>query len=119
VTVESATTSTTVAGTTTTLVTADVATTTGENVTMVLSVTQGSCWIVVHEDDANGAELYAGTLSAGGRQTFNSAKRYWVMAGIPDALTISVNGTPHSLSGDAGAFLVTETGVERVEQSAE
>ena len=69
---------------------------------------------MVREDNENGAELYAGTLSAGGQQTFDSAKRYWVMAGIPDALTISVNGTPYSLSGAAGAFVVTETGVERV-----
>jgi cytoskeletal protein RodZ len=99
----------------TTTTSAGVPTTTGENVTMVLSVAQGSCWLVVREDNEDGAELYAGTLSAGGQQTFDSAKRYWVMAGVPDALTVSVNGTPYSLSGPAGAFLVTETGVERVE----
>ena len=97
--------------------TAGVPTTTGENVTMVLAVSQGSCWLVVHEDSENGAELYAGTLSAGGRQTFDTAKRYWLMAGIPDALTITVNGTPYSLTGDAGSFVVTETGVERVQQA--
>ncbi len=95
--------------------TAVVPTTTGENVTMILTVTEGSCWLVVRADNESGAELYAGTLSAGGQQTFNTAKRYWVRAGIPDALTITVNGTPYGLSGEAGAFLVTETGVERVE----
>jgi cytoskeletal protein RodZ len=107
------TTSSTVAESTSTSVAA-VPTTTGQNVTMVLSVLEGSCWLVVREDSENGAELYAGTLSAGGQQTFDSAKRYWVMAGVPDALTISLNGTPYSLSGPAGSFLVTETGVERV-----
>jgi hypothetical protein len=90
-----------------------VATTTGQNVTMVLTVTQGSCWLVVREDNETGAELYAGTLSAGGQQTFDSAKRYWVRAGIPDALSIHVNGTAYSVTGDAGIFLITETGVER------
>jgi cytoskeletal protein RodZ len=105
--------------TSTTTDTADVASTTGENVVMVLEVTDGSCWVVVREDNENGAELYAGTLSAGGKQTFKSAKRYWVRVGVPDALTISVNGMPNRLSGDPGAFLVTETGVERVEQQAE
>ncbi len=93
----------------------EVPTTTGENVNMVLKVNQGSCWLVVHEDSESGAELYAGTLSAGGQQSFDSAKRYWVMAGIPAALTISVNGTPHSPGGGAGSFLVTETGVERAQ----
>jgi cytoskeletal protein RodZ len=97
---------------------AGVGTTTGENVTMVLDVTQGSCWLVVREDSENGAELYAGALSAGGKQTFDSAKRYWVLAGAPGSLLVSVNGTPYSLTGDAGAFLVTETGVERVQPPA-
>jgi cytoskeleton protein RodZ len=113
--VETTTTSATIPPESSTTTSVGVATTTGENVTMVLSVAQGSCWLVVREDNESGAELYAGTLSAGGQQTFDSAKRYWVMAGIPDALTISVNGTPYSLSGPAGAFLVTETGVERVQ----
>jgi cytoskeleton protein RodZ len=92
-----------------------VATTTGQNVTMVLTVTQGSCWLVVREDNESGAELYAGTLSAGGHQTFNSAKRYWVRAGIPDALAIHVNGTAFSVTGSAGIFLITETGVARAQ----
>jgi hypothetical protein len=91
-------------------------TTTGENVTVVLAVNEGSCWLVVREDDMSGVDLYAGTLSSGGRQTFNSAKRYWVMAGIPEALTITINGAPRSVTGGAGTFLITETGVER-EQS--
>jgi hypothetical protein len=93
-----------------------VATTTGQNVKMVLTVTQGSCWLVVREDNESGAELYAGTLSAGGQQTFDSAKRYWVMAGIPEALAVSVNGTAYSVDGPAGSFVVTETGIERVEE---
>jgi cytoskeleton protein RodZ len=90
-----------------------VATTTGDNVTMVLTVTTGSCWLVVREDNDTGYELYAGTLTAGGQQTFDSAKRYWVRAGVPEALAIHVNGNPFSVTGEAGIFLATETGVER------
>ena len=86
---------------------------------MVLTVIQGSCFLVVRQDNESGAELYAGTLSAGGQQTFDGAKRYWVMVGIPQALSVSVNGTPYSLSGPAGAFLVAETGVDRVNQQAQ
>ena len=92
-----------------------VATTTGENVTMVLVVTEGSCGLVVREDSETGVELYAGTLSAGGQQTFNSARRYWVRAGIPEALSVRVNNNPFSVTGGAGTFLITETGAERVE----
>jgi cytoskeletal protein RodZ len=111
--VDTTSTSSTLAPSTST--TAGVPTTTGENVTMVLSVAEGSCWLVVRADNENGAELYAGTLSAGGRQTFDTAKRYWLMAGIPEALTVTVNGTPYSLTGEAGSFVVAETGVERVQ----
>jgi cytoskeleton protein RodZ len=98
-------------GTTTT---GAVPTTAGQNLTLVLKVTEGSCWMVVREDSETGAELYAGTLSAGGQQTFDSAKGYWVRAGIPAALTFTVNGTPFSVTGGAGVFIITETGVERV-----
>jgi cytoskeletal protein RodZ len=110
------TTSTAAGASQTSSTTAGVPTTTGANVKMVLTVIQGSCWLVVRQDNENGAELYAGTLSAGGQQTFDGAQRYWVMAGIPQSLSISVNGTPYSLSGAAGAFLVAETGVDRVNQ---
>ncbi len=95
-----------------------VVTTTGQNVTMVLSVTEGSCWLVVRQYGEDGAELYAGTLSAGGTQTFNAAKRYWLRAGIPEVLSISINGTPFTVTGEAGTFLVTETGVERQESGS-
>jgi cytoskeletal protein RodZ len=111
----SSTTSSTLPSDTNSTMTVGVPTTTGENVKMALSVAQGSCWLDVREDSESGAELYAGTLSAGGQQTFESAKRYWVRAGIPESLIIRVNGTPHSLTGEAGDFLVTETGVERIE----
>ncbi len=106
------TTTTTVSETTTTAGNGT-ASTSGQNVTMVLTVTEGSCWLVVRDDSENGADLYAGTLSAGGQQTFNTAKRYWFRAGIPDALSITVNGTPYTVSGGAGTFVVTEAGVER------
>lgn len=80
---------------------------------MVVSVTNGSCWLVVREDGKNGAEVYAGTLSAGGRQTFDGAKRYWMNVGQPEALTVSIGGNSYTLAPPAGTFLVTEEGVER------
>jgi cytoskeletal protein RodZ len=84
-------------------------------VKMVVAVTQGTCWLVVREDGENGAEVYAGTLSAGGQQTFDGAKRYWMNVGKPDSVTVSVGGKSYTLALPAGAFVVTETGVERSE----
>lgn len=95
--------------------TTSVPVTSNKNVTLVLNVTEGSCWLVVREDNQNGAELYAGTLSAGGQKTFDSAKRYWLNVGEPGALMLSINGNPYTLDaeGDSFIFVVTEAGVER------
>lgn len=82
---------------------------------MVVTVTQGTCWLVVRENSEGGAEVYAGTLSAGGRQTFEGAKRYWMNVGQPEALTVSAGGNLYTLANPAGAFLVTEAGVSRSE----
>jgi cytoskeleton protein RodZ len=84
----------------------------GEDVTLVLAVTQDSCWLVVREDSKDGAELYAGTLSQGGQKTFDSSKRYWMRVGKPEVLAITVNGNAVALDAPAGAFLVTEAGIQ-------
>ncbi|NLO28347.1 MAG: helix-turn-helix domain-containing protein [Actinobacteria bacterium] len=92
--------------------TSSTAAATGENVVMVLTVREGSCWLVVREDSQNGAELFAGTLSAGGQKTFKDAKRYWMNVGKPDVLGITINGNVRALEGEAGAFVVTESGAK-------
>jgi hypothetical protein len=78
-------------------------------------VTEGSCWLVVREDSESGAEVYAGTLSAGGQQTFDSSKRYWMRVGKPEVLALSVNGAAYTLAAPEGVFVVTEAGIERSE----
>jgi len=94
--------------------TTSAAVTSGQNVKLVINVTEGSCWLVVREDNQDGAELYAGTLSAGGQKTFDGAKRYWMNVGEPDVLALSINGNPYTLDaeGDTFVFVVTEAGVE-------
>ncbi len=87
----------------------------GGSVTLLVTVTEGSCWMVVREDSASGAELFAGTLSAGGQKTFDSSKRYWMMVGQPDALTLAVNGRGIELPSEAGTYTVTEAGVQAAE----
>jgi cytoskeletal protein RodZ len=87
----------------------------GDNVTLVVSVTEGSCWLVVREDGPDGAELYAGTLSAGSRESFEGSKRYFMTVGAPEVLVLAINGTSHTLEEPAGSFIVTEAGVERTQ----
>lgn len=104
------TTSSSLAAATTTLLSRPVSS--SENVVLTVNVTQGSCWMVVREDNENGAELYAGTLSAGGEQTFNSAKGYWLHVGEPSVLVLVVNGAPFSLDKNEHFYLVTAAGVK-------
>jgi len=87
----------------------------GENVVLIVSVTESSCWLVVREDGEDGTELFAGTLSAGSQQTFDGSKRYWMTVGKPEVIALSINGAPHTLEEPAGSFVVTEAGVERTE----
>ncbi|MFH0915594.1 MAG: RodZ domain-containing protein, partial [bacterium] len=65
------------------------------------------------EDSESGAEVYAGTLSAGGQETFASSQRYWMMVGRPEVLAVSVNGASYTLTAPDGTFVVTGAGVER------
>lgn len=88
---------------------------TGEDVVLVITVTEGNCWMIVREDNENGAELYAGTLSAGGQNTFDSAKSYWLHVGRPEALALTINGRPASLDKDQHFYLVTESGAKPVQ----
>ena len=108
-------TSATTGRTVTTSGTGGAGTTSGGDVSLVVTVTEGSCWLVVREDSESGAEIFAGTLSAGGEQTFDSSKRYWMLVGKPEVLALLVNNAAYTLTAPAGSFVVTEAGVERTE----
>lgn len=84
-------------------------------VKLVVSVAEGSCWLVVREDRENGAEVFAGTLSAGGKQTFDTSKRYWMRVGDPEVLKVAINDHSYTLDAPAGAFVVTGAGIERAQ----
>lgn len=101
-------------GTSTTV--APVVVTSGEDVTMVLTVTENSCWLVVNEDSGSGDQLYAGTLYSGGQMTFDGSKRYWMRVGNPGVLSVTVNGLemafPELTEQTTDQFYVTEAGIE-------
>ncbi len=106
---ESGTTQTSVAASSTTASTEELS---GENVKLVLTVTEGSCWLVVKENDDKGPDVFAGTLSAGGQKTFDNSKRYWMNIGAPEVLSVSINGTLHAIKDPAGEFIITAAGIE-------
>ncbi len=85
---------------------------TGNDVALVVTVKEGSCWLNVREDNENGTQLYAGTLVAGSEQEFEGSKRYWMNVGVPEALSLSVNGTQYELDKAYFFYVVTEAGVE-------
>jgi cytoskeletal protein RodZ len=87
----------------------------GGNVTLALTVAEGSCFLVVREDNEQGAELYAGTLSAGEEKIFDGSKRYWLHIGAPEVLVLSVNGVERAVDGPAGYYVVTETQITSAE----
>jgi cytoskeleton protein RodZ len=88
---------------------------TGENVTLVAKVAEGSCFLVVREDNEEGAVLYQDTLAAGEEQSFSGAKRYWLHVGAPAVLVLTVNGLERSIDGEPGYYVVTETQIAPAE----
>lgn len=88
---------------------------TGGNVTLVATVAEGSCWLVVREDSKKGAVLYQDTLSAGEEKSFSGAKRYWLNVGEPDVLVLTVNGVERKIDGGYGYYVVTETQIAPAE----
>jgi hypothetical protein len=58
---------------------------------LLVTATRGNCWLEVHRGSASGKLLYQGTLERGQTQRF-LAKALWVNAGVPENLTIKLNG---------------------------
>lgn len=109
-----ASTTTVAAASTTTSTNAAVTDPTAE-ITMVLKVTSGSCWVIVKEDSDKGAQLYAGVLSPGAPQTFQGARQYWLRVGQPQVLTVTIGQKTYSLKGSYGTYLVTAAGIEQAQ----
>ena len=70
-----------------------------------------SSWLQVHRGGASGPIVYQGTLEKGERQLF-VARRLWIHAGRPEALSARLNGRLLRLpSGGVKTFLVTARGL--------
>jgi hypothetical protein len=58
---------------------------------MTVAATSGACWVDA-TNSTTGATLYAGTLAAGERQSFNAASPATVIVGAPTVFVASVDG---------------------------
>jgi hypothetical protein len=86
-----------------------------QRLTIVLSGIGGSgSYVEVRGKDAEGREVFRGTLEAGAERTFTVSRGLWVRSGNTDGLAISVNGRRYELAGGVADFQVTAGGVERV-----
>lgn len=65
---------------------------------VLLRAARGNCWIEVRLGGAEGKLLYEGTLEKGQAQRF-VGKRLWLNAGVPENLSVRLNGDPFSIGG--------------------
>ena len=78
--------------------------------TLVLTASNGRCWLDAREGAATGKELYVGTLEQG--QTVRlRGKRLWLRLGAPSALTARLGGRAVTLPAGATAIVATARGL--------
>lgn len=79
---------------------------------LVLTATDGDCWMLVRAGGPQGPQLYQGTLEQGQRLPIKK-KRIWLQLGRPDLLTVRLNG--HEIANFPTRYgatvLVTPTGI--------
>ncbi len=82
---------------------------------VLIQVTQNRCWIVVREESASGATLYSGTLTEGQQLSYATEGRLWLRIGDPSVVRLFLDGEPLQVPEPYGDFLVSDSGLERVE----
>jgi Domain of unknown function (DUF4115) len=63
------------------------------NVSLVVSVASGACWVEVH-DVATGHTLLAMTIESGAQQTITTTGATTILLGAPSEVTVTLNGKP-------------------------
>lgn len=82
---------------------------------LVIEVLQNRCWIVVREESSSGATLYSGTLTEGQQLSYSSEGRLWLRIGDPSVVRLSVDGDALEVPEPYGDFVVSDSGLQRVE----
>jgi cytoskeleton protein RodZ len=67
---------------------------------VLVRAVRGNCWLEVHAGSASGRLLYQGTLERGQSQRF-IARSLWVNAGVPENLSVRLNGDPVAIGANS------------------
>jgi hypothetical protein len=79
-------------------------------VRLVLTASNGRCWIEAHRGSAAGEQLYAGVLEQGQRVQLRG-RRLWIRLGAPSAVTATLNGHEVALPAVTSNVSVTSRGI--------
>jgi Helix-turn-helix domain/RodZ C-terminal domain len=82
--------------------------------TLVLTATEGACWLSVRLGSRLGRRLYEGTVEQGESLRFGR-KRLWIRLGAPSNLEASLNGEPAALPEDTASVTVASATIRTVE----
>ncbi len=87
---------------------------------LVFTAAYGSCWLQIRAGSASGPQVYQGTLEQSNRLALQPRRRFWVIAGAPGNLVVSVNGRRVAIpgSGVTATFVVTARGFRQAPRSA-
>jgi cytoskeleton protein RodZ len=89
--------------------------TNARKVKLVLSASNGDCWLQVRSRSATGKLLYEGTLQSGQTQRFVDAKRLWIQLGNPASVNAKLNGKRvRNLPSSPAIVVATAKGVRTV-----
>jgi cytoskeletal protein RodZ len=86
-----------------------------DSLDLVVQVAQNRCWIVVREESAGGTTLYSGTLTEGQQLSYATTGRLWLRIGDPSVVGLFVDGEPLEVPEPYGDFVVSDSGLQRVE----
>lgn len=86
-----------------------------DSLDLVVEVLQNRCWIVVREESSSGATLYSGTLTEGQQLSYSSGGRLWLRIGDPSVVRLVVDGEALEVPEPYGDFVVSDSGLQRVE----
>jgi cytoskeletal protein RodZ len=77
---------------------------------VILTASNGRCWLDAHQGSAAGKQLYIGVLEQGQTARLQGS-RLWIRLGAPDALTATLNGRRLTLPNGTANLIVTASGI--------
>lgn len=69
-------------------------------------------YVEVREQSASGKQLYAGIVSSGSAQKYDTMSTIWLVVANPPGLQVNVDGKVSALPGTNTTFVITKSGVQ-------